>query len=986
MAELKKVLIEEWLPAQAIGVECMRERGSSSALAPTTYLHVWWARRPLTASRAAVLGSLLPADFDKRIFERLLGFGIPGEELVERKARMVLNPTERIGFNSKRAFTNELSPNDVEVMREAIEAVWGENPTVLDPMAGGGSIPLESHRMGFNVLANELNPVACSILEAELLHVVKFGQELVDKSRKWGKVWIERSVKRLEKYFAQDPLGKPLDGFLFAQQVPCPDTGHMTPLVPDWYLTKIGDGGVVAMPVVDKNSGTWTIEVKTVGPDVEQEREAPKPTYSRGKGVYSLFSGQPFDADYIKAMAQQGKMVPKLYAVGTKATKLEFRAVVQSDLDAITAAEEELARVRPKWERDNVIPTEEIPEGDKTHEQLIRGVTRWADMFSDRQLLGFGVLVEELRQLQPEITQAEGQELADAIEHLLAFVIDKATNRNSTLASWDTGQRKVRSVFDRHDLAFKPTFAEMAFCVAGKGIEWSFENTLDAVRKLVALPSAGHDDGIAPTIISGTARSLSAIPSGTITAVVVDPPYADNVQYSEIADFFYVWLKRTQGHRHPDWFSTPLSDHSDEAVVNISRHRYGLTAAQARAEAHKFYQQLMIDSFREMNRVLRDDGVLTVMFTHKSRDAWANLFDALITAGFSIHASWPIKTESPSSLHQAKKNAAQSTVLLTCRKRSAGANVGYFHEIRDEVRQAARSTAAGLKAQGLNPVDQLVGAFGPAMKVFTRYASVRTEAGQMFATEDALQFVADQVEEWRLDQLFGSLHMVPSGLDEKSRFVLLCWDVMQAAEFRFDDARLLGLSSNDDVKEFETLGLLTTKSSSIRLLSAQERRRDKAIQNVEEVQAALFEGGKPKRGSRKHSHKIHPSDNKFLTAIDACHALALRYVEAGGGTGGIGSAKSLVLQQRWEADSEVAALMDALVKAAPKALRFPKLNKKGQEVAGHMATIYPEFRAWHALLEPLFGIESQEWKVEIDKIKRDPQLFDRSDDEEELGD
>jgi len=170
-----RLLIEEWLPAAAIGVECMREEGSPTAKPPTKYYHVWWARRPLVVSRAAVLGSLLPSDFPREVFERLLGFGRPGKELVE--VRRLMDTGYRVpgGFNCERAFKAAIRDVDLDKAHEAGRTLWGEGIQVIDPMAGGGSIPLESARLGFTTLANEYNPVACSVLEATVDYPFRFG-------------------------------------------------------------------------------------------------------------------------------------------------------------------------------------------------------------------------------------------------------------------------------------------------------------------------------------------------------------------------------------------------------------------------------------------------------------------------------------------------------------------------------------------------------------------------------------------------------------------------------------------------------------------------------------------------------------------------------------------------------------------------------------------------------------------------------------------
>ncbi len=963
-----RLLIEEWLPAQAIGVECMRERGSASALAPTTFLHVWWARRPLTISRAAVLGSLLPADFDRECFERLLGFGRSSEELVRIRALMDTGVRVEGGFGCKRAFTNGLRADDLAAAHDSMTRLWGESVVIVDPMAGGGSIPLEAARLGLQAWASEYNPVACSLLEATVDYPFRFGPELGKKARKWGKIWEERAAERLRPVYPKEKLAL-VHAYIFARTVPCPDTGHPTPLVHDWSLSRPrGKPHIVANPIrIDQETGEWTIDVRQVGVEAGQLPQPPAPTYRRGKG-WSLFTRTEMPSDYIKAMAQGGKMGSVLYALVTKATKRAFRAAEPRDREALAAAERELARLRPRWEREGIIPTENIPLGDKTREPLQRGMTRWADMFSPRQLLALGVLVEELKRLRPDILAAEGQELGEAVVHLLALAVDKFVNHNCILSKWECTRGVIKGKFDRHDYAFRPTFGELAACVSGAGLAWSIDNVITAYEKIAKLPRAREARPVSITL--GSAANLIDVDDGSITAVVVDPPYADNVQYSELADFFYVWLKRTQGHRRPEWFSTYLCERDQEAVVNVSRHRTdSKSAKEARQEAHVFYQSLMADAFSEFRRVLRDDGVLTVMFTHKKQEAWASLFESLIQAGFTITATWPIKTESPHSLNQARKNAAQSTVLLVARKRENGGLHYYDQAMRDEIRQVAQRTAARLKGGGLTAIDQLVGAFGPAMEVYSRYDEVRTDTGERVGVDVAIQVAANAVADWRVEQL---AKRGLAGVDPESRFVLLCWDVLGAQEFRFNEAMLLGRSVGMDVNSLIAAGLVTKKGANVRLVSARERRRDRPVKSeVEQLSLLTTKAGRRRRGSRR---KVHPSDEYYASAIDMCHALALRYAEAGGGQAGIGAARGMALQQGWGQDSPCARMMEALVKAAPQAVRFPVAARGNAVPAADYSAMafaqFPEFRAWHAMLVPLFGIEPEEWVEPREKQPR----------------
>jgi len=268
-----RVFIEEWLPAAAIGVESMRER-STGLNPPNARLHVWWARRPLIAARAAVLGSLLPADFPRDVFERLLGFGRPSNELV-RMRRLMDTGVRMGGFGVGRAFNRGLPDQDVQRAHAAMRHLWGEDVTVIDPMAGGGSIPLEAARVGVRAFANEYNPVACSVLEATTDYPLRFGPELAEQARHWGRDLLKRFNSRMVQFFpAQN--GIPRNGYLYARTIPCPDTGYETPLVPDWSLLRPKGGNqVVAEPIVEKKAGTWTVRIREIGDGRGQLRQAP---------------------------------------------------------------------------------------------------------------------------------------------------------------------------------------------------------------------------------------------------------------------------------------------------------------------------------------------------------------------------------------------------------------------------------------------------------------------------------------------------------------------------------------------------------------------------------------------------------------------------------------------------------------------------------------------------------------------------------------
>jgi hypothetical protein len=355
--------------------------------------------------------------------------------------------------------------------------------------------------------------------------------------------------------------------------------------------------------------------------------------------------------------------------------------------------------------------------------------------------------------------------------------------------------------------------------------------------------------------------------------------------------------------------------------------------------------------FTEAHRVLRQDGVLTVMFTHKKQEAWEALFESLIAAGFTITATWPVKTESEHSLHQAKKNAAQSTVILVARVRPDHAGTGYFDAaMQARIRTVAEQTAERLAAQGLNPVDQLVGSFGPAMEVFSAYDEIRTDTGELVSVGAAIDIAADAVAGWRIRQLAqGGLQ----GVEAEAQFALLCWATLGAAEFRFNEAKLLGHAVGMDVSSLEQAGLIAVKADKVNILSAADRRRPEPLTEAE-AQQLLFgwEPGKGKRMKKAAALKIHPRDPVFRTHLDKAQALALTYLDAGGGAAGIGAARSFATRHGIRPGDPTVRLIEALLRAAPPAVRREK-NAVAQKFA--------EFRAWHALLQPLFGLTPPDW-------------------------
>jgi hypothetical protein len=302
-------------------------------------------------------------------------------------------------------------------------------------------------------------------------------------------------------------------------------------------------------------------------------------------------------------------------------------------------------------------------------------------------------------------------------------------------------------------------------------------------------------------------------------------------------------------------------------------------------------------------------------------------------------------------LHQAKKNAAQSTVILVARVRPPNAGLGYFDRgMQARIGRVAEETAERLEREGLNPVDQLVGTFGPAMSVFSAFEKMHTDTGDEIKVRRAIDIAADAVANWRIRKLAaGGLQ----GVEPEAQFALLCWDTLRAAEFRFNEAKLLGHAVGMDVSSLEIAGLISVDGDKVKILSATERRRDVLLTN-DQAQQLLFgfvQGG-GKKVKKADALKIHPRDPAFRTHLDKAQALALAYADAGGGAAGIGAAKSFTLRHSIKTGDATVRLIEALLKAAPPAVRRDR---------GEVATRFAEFRAWHGMLLPVFAIEPPDW-------------------------
>ena len=967
-------LIERWLPIAEIGVESTRERTPMTPFPAPNRLHVWWARRPLVASRAAILASLLPADADRNRFLRVLG--IHGDPL---KARRAIDGALKSGVRVKdpygyeRAFKYSPDRRDADWLRSSIGRAL-DGFTVLDPTGGGGSIPFEAARVGLGGLANDLNPVAALIMKATVEWPARFPEEIAGAFDGLAAALRRRLEERLDSFFVQRDAPDRMDlTYLWARTVTCPYCDGLVPLSPNWRLAP-GGTGVRLLPDCAGGPGTpgRVCAFEIVGAEGNQFPG----TVARGDGHCPYADcGRVIDGAEIKRQAQAGEMGEQLFAVvykrrvetrtksgkrGRDKWKRGYRAPRPEDDNAAEIGAR-LAEKLPEWEAFDIVPTERFPEDGNDDRPIQYGMPLWRDLFSPRQLLCHGTSVEVfVEMLDADRAAGRLDEVRQAAYGYLALALSKMTDWNSRLCTWHPTREVIGHTFQRHDFAFVWQYAEMAPLVTGVGYDWAIRNAAKCIRELVALvrpdadagrsgqpglfnqsgrpgrsdssgdgpnrgeqsrgraagggraetadlfdrPAAGNDrpdppgaDGGPPavagrpdppavagrrpdpgdadpsasraapaapppvTITCKSGDSLDHLADGSVDAVVMDPPYYDNVMYAELSDFFYVWLKRTAGRVFPELFRRRLTDKDAEAVANPARVRSAAAAAGggeaatvrgagARARAGRDYQERMAAIFAECRRVLKPGGVMTLMFTHKATGAWDALTAGLIEAGFVITASWPVNTEAGGSLHIRDKAAANSTVFLVCRPRAAAdpaAEAVYWEDVEPRVRETVRRRAPAFQDAGIRGVDLYLASFGPALEEFSRHWPVRRgtprrrpeekprrgrtpalfdEPYDPYAAtpEDALDAARREVKRWRLERL--THRKANADLDPATAFFVLAWDAFRAPAFAWDEALRLARAVGID-PEREVAGRLAEKKGADLLLWDSGRRQAK---------------------------------------------------------------------------------------------------------------------------------------------------------------
>ena len=852
-----KKLIEVALPLDDINTAAAREKSIRHGH-PST-LHLWWARRPLAVARAVLFAQLV----NDPGYNRELGYGVNKKEAEAKREKL---------FNIIRDLVQWENTNNEEVLGRAREAIWESwretchlnrkhpearklfDPKTLpafhDPFAGGGAIPLEAQRLGLESYASDLNPVAVMINKAMIEIPPKFaGQKPVgpvpddDKQKKLVDDWSgakglaedvgryghwmrEEAEKRIGHLYPKvkvtkemaksRPDLKPYVGqeltviaWLWARTVksPNPAFNHVdVPLVRSFVLSSREGKEAYVEPIIEGDSYYFEVRLGMLPND------ALGGLVDRTGGT-CLLSQTAMPFNYIRKEGQAGRMGERLMAIVLEGKK---GRVYLSPVEKIAHIAKS---AKPEWK-----PEHSLPFNPRNFQTPNYGMNTFGDLFTSRQLVAlntFSDLVQLARNKAIEGAKASGMQddgvgidtggtgataYGDALAIYLAFAVDKAANYWSSICSWHSGRDTITSTFGRQAIPMVWDFAESnPFSSSSGNFSSGFTQATKLLKNLSCI-GAGYvyqKDAVTQAI------SFNKV-------ISTDPPYYNNIVYADLADFFYVWMRRSLRSIYPNLFSTIAVPKAEELVATPYRHG-------SKEAAESFFLNGMTRAMKNMAENSHPGFPVTIFYAVRqsetkdsgtSSTGWETFLEAVLSAGFSIDGTWPMNTEYTGNLKKSM-NVLASSVVLVCRKKESNSESisrrDFQRQLREEMPEALETMIGGSSGQSpVAPVDLAQAAIGPGMGIFSQYEAILNQDGSSMSVHDALILINRSITEY----------LNPDGgtFDADTLFCDGWFSQYGWSEGQFGEADTLGRAKGTSVDGVRDAGVIDSGSGKVRLL------------------------------------------------------------------------------------------------------------------------------------------------------------------------
>ena len=771
---------------------------------PST-LHLWWARRPLASSRAVLMALLMPdpcdpfcpEEFKTRARELLLGMrgrpsGWDSTVQTDEGLRQVI-----LKFIADFAnWDNAAKAEYLATGRGLVQAAHPEEtPLVVDPFAGGGSIPLEALRLGCEAFASDLNPVACLILKVMLEDIPRHGPGLADELRKAGAEIKAKAEEELADLYPKDPDGATPVAYLWARTVRCeaPNCGAEIPLTRSMWLCKKAKRKWAIRPNIMRDEGIPPrIEFEIFKPKLDSEVVGG--TVSRAKAT-CLCCRAVLSPDRVRSQlaAQNGGADTSFDMQGHRVGGARMTAVVtlkpgQQGNDTTVCQQTQITqqrerhrsdwrdcwRIGKKGAKSGYVRRQDEPAPTKDAHRAVGsqiplyGITTFGHLFTARQKA-------TLIQLCRLVSNTE-----ETMGRLLGIAVDRIASGSASTCAWLSTGEEIKHAIPRQDLQMVWDFGE-SNCLAPASRSW--DSALQYIAKVIESSAKGMPLGQVQTA-SATDQLL---PDEAADIWFTDPPYYDAIPYADLSDFFLVWLKRAlPGQRaaaDPFDAQNPLSP-KDPELVQCEKVR----DANGTPKSREFYEQGMANAFEAGRRVLKNDGVGSVVFAHKSTEGWEALLSGMINRGWTITASWPIATEMKGRLNAQETAALATSIHLICRPRPQGAPVGEWVDILGDLPIRVGDWIQRLQREGIRGADLVFACVGPALEIYSRYSGVETAEGRPVELPEYLERVWEVVGREALEQVLGTAEAqarngAAGALEEDARLTaLFLWTLQSTGD------------------------------------------------------------------------------------------------------------------------------------------------------------------------------------------------------------
>jgi putative DNA methylase len=800
-------LIEVDLPIKRISAHARREKSIRHGHIST--LHIWWARRPLAACRAVICAALWPDPADSQcpqafrdaagrviteFARRACGQGKIGtpnlmgtcsEESLARwqvlsKPGHALDTKDAAHLNLLRFalldfiadfadWDNSTVPEYLETARAltqaAHEALGGEpgtRPLVVDPFAGGGSIPLEALRVGADAFASDLNPVAVLLNKVVLEYIPKYGQRLADEVRKWGQ-WIkEQAEKELGPFYPKGANKATPIAYLWARTVTCegPGCGSEVPLMRSLWLAKKGKRSVAIRLVPRPRAKRVDFEII----ENAKAKDVGDGTVKRGSATCPCCGYTTPVASVRRQLKDRhgGASDANLYCIITTQTGEQgrsYRLPTEADLVAVRSAKAELEQRRKAHTGPfSLVPEETLDiRGIRHTWAMIYGIDTWGRLFTPRQTLALSSLCRLVREAGTRLAKEHKDGLAHAVQTCLGLAVDRQADFQSSLVTWTSGGEFLGHTFTRQAVPMVWDF--------GEGNPWADAsgNWEGAIGWVCAVISRGVT-GVGVGHSEEASATSHPLPDGAVNAVVTDPPYYDAVPYAYLSDFFYVWLRRSLGDLHPSLLEREHVPKDAEIVVDRPHELSNSEKDIA------FYERELTKAFAEGRRILRPDGVAVIVFASKTTASWEAILQAVVDAGWTMTGSWPVDTEREARIAAQGQARLASSVHLVCRPRGP-AGIGDWRDVLTDLPRRIHEWMPRLASEGIVGADAIFACLGPALEVYSRYSRVEKASGEQVMLKEYLEQVWASVSKEALSMIFAGADA--SGFDPDARLTAM---------------------------------------------------------------------------------------------------------------------------------------------------------------------------------------------------------------------